>query len=99
MIQKHAIFKFNKLKFTHLSPIPHFSIPFFKDLGMQKLCTAYVRYSDLEVPFRTQRSMVKVIFHLDRKGLEFGGMGSMVFVGGLPWLDGDFSTRWPTGWW
>jgi hypothetical protein len=61
---------------------------------MQQLCTAYVRYSDLEVPFRTQRSMVKVIFHLDRKGLDTTNPSQNWRLG--PWfpISADLSKGW-----
>lgn len=61
-------FQFVMMKKDYPSRFSRVCDTFDVDLGMQQLCTAYVRYSDLEVPFRTQRSMVKVIFHLDRKG-------------------------------
>ncbi|CAK9045486.1 unnamed protein product [Durusdinium trenchii] len=48
---------------------------------MQKLCGSYVRYCDFELPFPSQRSMVNVIFHLDRQGdYYFNNMLLMVFL-------------------
>lgn len=54
---------------------------FIVDKEMQSLCPSYIRYNDYELPFYNQRSMVNVIFHLDRKGdYYFNNILMMVFL-------------------
>ena len=35
---------------------------------MQKKCTTYIRYADEKFPYPVQRSSVKTVLHLQRKG-------------------------------
>ncbi|CAK9083739.1 Repetin, partial [Durusdinium trenchii] len=53
-----------------------------KDKSGEKIpAIAYVRYCDHECPFPKQRSMVNVLFHLDRKGdYYFNNILILVFL-------------------
>lgn len=51
-----------------------------KDKEIQNLCPAYSRYNDHEMPFWTQRSLITVMFHVERKGdYYFNNILLMVF--------------------
>ncbi|CAE7269892.1 gab-1 [Symbiodinium natans] len=41
------------------------------DQDIQRRCTSYVRWADAEIPFKTQRSRIHVLFHLERRGGHF----------------------------
>lgn len=74
-------FQFVMLKKDHKHHFSRACDTFKVDQEMQKLCGSYVRYCDFELPFPSQRSMVNVIFHLDRQGdYYFNNMLLMVFL-------------------
>lgn len=75
------------------------SLPFgpAKDKEIQNLCPAYSRYNDYELPFWTQRSLITVMFHVERKGdYYFNNILLMVFfaAGQQGWLKQLNNGRW-----